>query len=850
MSRFRRFLRWMLLALLAAIVLGALAAGTLYYVVSSRLPDVQSLRHVELQEPMYVYARDGGLMAIFGESRRIPVDIKDVPLRMKQAFIAIEDNRFYEHHGVDYKGVARAVWLLATTHDKRVPGGSTITQQVARQFFLSSEYSYTRKLAEMLLAMKMERELSKDEIFGLYLNKSFFGNRAYGIGAAAEFYYGKPLNELSLDEMASLASIPKFPSSGNPITNPDRARARRDYVLQRMRELGFISAAEEDAAQAVAMHAAPHERPIQVYAPYVAEMVRQEMIARYGGDVLTKGYHVTTTIDPTLQAAAVMAVRDGLEQYDHRHGWSKPEKHLELAADEDAATASARLRGIPAQGGLLPAIVLRSGNGTADAVLADGSTVTLDAASSRWTGRTPAALVARGDLVRVRRIETAAKGAKAADAKAAGETDADSPQAAATPVHVSWRLDQLPRAQAALVSLSPENGALRALVGGLSFAASKFNRATQARRQPGSSFKPFVYAAAFERGYNPASIVLDGPMVFNDRRGHQWRPQNDNGNFAGPMRLREALVQSRNLVSVRLLDSIGVEYARKYISNFGIDEAMLPPNLSMSLGSASLPVMDIARGYAVFVNGGSRITPWFIDEVKDRDGKPIFKENPPTACRDCGQGGVSGGQPVSNVVDGFDLSPAGTPVTTKPAAAKPTQAKPEVAAAKPADPNRIIAPRAIDARIAYQLVSMMRDVVQRGTGTAAKVLGREDVGGKTGSTNDHRDAWFSGFGDDIVTTVWVGRDDFRSLGYREYGGKAALPIWIEYMRVALKDKPIASNDPPPGMVKVSVAANGTLLPGGTGGITEYVKAEDLERMETYTNYDDTQVPDEESFDIF
>lgn len=846
MPPFRRLLRWALFAFAAVSVLGLLALGTLYVVVSSKLPDVQSLRTVELQEPMYVYSRDGRLMALFGETRRYPVDIAEVPERQKQAFIAIEDNSFYRHHGIDFKGIARAVWLLATTSDKRVPGGSTITQQVARQFFLSSEYSYTRKLAEMMLAMKMERELTKDEIFQLYLNKSFFGNRAYGIGAAAEFYYGKKLGELSLDEMATLAGIPKFPSSGNPVSNPERARIRRDYVLQRMRELGFIDRAAEAAAQAAPMHASPHDIPIEVDAPYVAEMVRREMIARFGGDVLTRGYHVTTTIDPVLQAAAQDAVHDGLFTYDHRHGWRKaPELHFDLAADEDAATAAARLHGIPAQGGLLPAIVLRSGEGSADVVLANAATITLDAASSRWTGRSPSALVKRGDLVRVRRIDAVTAGGDAG--KDAG-TAATATKPAAAP---RWQLDQLPQAQAALVSLNPENGALRALVGGFSFAGNKFNRATQARRQPGSSFKPFLYAAAMERGFNPASIVLDAPVVFKDRRGHMWRPQNDSGNFAGPMRLREALVQSRNLVSVRLLDAIGIDYARKYISHFGIDEALLPPNLSMSLGTASLPPLMIARGYATFPNGGFRITPWFIDEVRDRDGKLIFKEKPATACRACGVGNAAAGTvQAANVVAGFDLGPGGAAPAPKPDAGAKDAARPAAtAAALPAD--TVLAPRAIDARVAYQLVSMMRDVVQRGTGTAAKVLGREDVAGKTGSTNDHRDAWFSGFGGDIVTTVWVGRDDFRSLGYREYGGKAALPIWIDYMRVALKDKPIASNDPPEGMVKVAVGAGGQLLPDASGGIVEWVKAEDLERMESYVDTtEDAQAQDEEAFDIF
>lgn len=848
MSRFRRLLRWALLVVIAVGIAGLLGAGALYFSISSKLPDVQTLRTVQMQEPLYVYASDGRLIGLFGEMRRYPVQIENVPAQVKQAFIAIEDNRFYDHHGVDYKGVARAIWLLATTDDKRVPGGSTITQQVARQFFLSSEYSYTRKFAEMLLAMKMERELSKDEIFELYLNKSFFGNRAYGIGAASEFYYGKTLQQLSLDEIATLASIPKFPSSGNPITNPERARIRRDYVLQRMRELGFIDQATEDAAQAVAMHASPHERPVEVYAPYVAEMVRQEMIARYGNQALTHGYHVTTTIDPTLQAAADLAVREGLATYDHRHGWNKVEQHFELAENEDAAAAAKRLAWIPAQAGLLPAVVIATQGGNAEVVLADGKQITLNAASSRWTGRSPAALVKRGDLVRVRRMET--PNPARTDA---GAATAPAPVEAA----VSYRLDQLPRAQATLVSLDSDTGALRALVGGFSFAGNKFNRATQARRQPGSSFKPFVYAAAFERGYSPASIVLDAPVVFRDRRGHMWRPQNDSGNFAGPMLLRRALVQSRNLVSVRLLDAIGVEYARRFISHFGIDEALLPPNLSMSLGTASLPPMMVARGYAAFSNGGFRITPWFIDEVRDSDNNVIYKENPPRACKGCGVRAGGAGQPipVTSNVDGFDLSssaPIDVPRAGKDKPAGNDAPAPQPAAPTSPPPGAIVAERAIDERSAYQLVSMMRDVVQRGTGTAAKVLGREDVGGKTGSTNDHRDAWFAGFGGPYTTVVWVGRDDFRSLGYREYGGKAALPIWIDYMRVALKDKPIASNDPPDNMVKVSVTEGGRLIPTtANSGLIEWVKTEDLERMESYVDYGDAErAPAEESFDIF
>ena len=807
MTRLRRWLRWILVVFLILALIGAAAAGGLYYAISSKLPDVQTLRDVEMQEPMYVYAADGKLMAVFGETRRTPITMKDVPERLKQAFLATEDARFYEHGGVDYKGIARAVWLLATTSDRRVPGGSTITQQVARQFFLSSEYSYTRKLAEILLARKIESELSKDEIFELYLNKSFFGNRAYGVAAAAQLYYGKSLDQLDLDEMASLAGIPKFPSSGNPISNPERAQQRRDnYVLQRMADLRFISQAEADAAKAVPMHATVHEPPVQVDAPYVAELVRQEMIARFGGDVVNKGYHVTTTINAELQTAANLAVRDGLLLYDHRHGWHGVEKQVALGAGDDVATLAGHLSGISAQSGLLPAIIAATAaDGSATAVLANRTEVTLPAAAARWTNKTPAKLVQRGDIVRVR----------------VGEKEGQ------------WLLDQIPRGQSALVSVDANSGALKALVGGFSYSGNKFNRATQARRQPGSSFKPFIYAAAFDKGYNPASIVLDAPVVFRDRRGKTWSPQNDGGGFRGPMRLREALVQSRNLVSVRLLDGMGVDYARKYISEFGFAEAELPPNLSMSLGTASLTPLSVARGYAVFANGGSRVDTWLIDRVSDRDGVEVFKENPALACRDCA--GTSHGQPANAVVDGFNFGAAAAPA---PAGAAATP-QPAVEAPAPLNPDARTAPRAIDARTAYQLVSMMRDVVQRGTGTAAKVLGREDVGGKTGSTNDHRDAWFSGFGGPYATTVWVGRDDFRSLGYREYGGKAALPIWIDYMRTALKDTPIAQNDPPSGMVQASL-----------NGATEWVKVEDMDRLQDYDLNLQTPQADAAAFDIF
>lgn len=833
--RLRRILRWTLLTFAVLAVAGAVVAGVLYARISSGLPDVETLRDVELQEPMYVHASDGSLIAVFGEMRRYPVSIDEVPERFKQAFIAIEDASFYEHHGVDFKGVARAVWLILTTDDERVPGGSTITQQVARQFFLSTEYSYTRKAAEMLLAFRMERELSKDEIFELYLNNSFFGNRAYGIAAAAEFYYGKTLEELDLDEMAALAGTPKFPSSANPLSNPERSKVRRDYILERMALLGFISAAERDAAQATAMHASPHEPPIQLYAPYVAEMVRLDMVERYGAEALTRGYRVTTTIDADMQRAANQAVRDGLVTYDRRHGWHGVEQQFELGEDEGAEEARARLRGIPTQVDMVPAIVLSTTSATASVVLPSGREVELGRKDG-WGNRSPGALLSRGDLVRVYRDD--------AEGAGEGEGNGDGDDAAAP----RYRLTQIPRAQTALVSMEARTGALRALNGGFSFAGSKFNRATQAKRQPGSSYKPFLYAAALEKGFNPASVVVDAPVVFQDRAGNVWRPQNDDGKFIGPMRLREALVRSRNLVSVRMLDTIGIDYARNYISHFGFDHDSLPPNLSMSLGTASLTPLSVARGYAAFANGGFRVQPWLVAQVRDRDGVVIFEEEPQVACRECsGQAGTPVARQADNTVGGFNFGPSTPPPA--PEAGEADEAPARQVQTLPADAE--LAPRAIDPRVAWQIHSILKDVVKRGTGRAALVLEREDVGGKTGSTNEHRDAWFSGFGGGLVTTVWVGRDDFTPLGRGEYGGRAALPVWIDFMRVALDDRPLTDDTPPEGMVRVSVAANGSLVPEGSGGIQEWVKTEDLERMQSWSDWGpDESAATEEVFDIF
>jgi len=842
MARFVRLLRRLLYLFAGLALLGVIALGILYWLIAPRLPDVQELRNVQLQVPLSIYTRDGRLVALIGETRRFPVEIEDVPLHVKQTFIAIEDARFYEHPGIDWRGISRAVWLLATTDDRRVAGGSTITQQVAKQFFLSSEYSYTRKLTEIFLALKMERELSKDEILELYLNKSFFGNRAYGVAAAADYYYGKTLDQLTLAEAATLASIPKFPSSGNPIINPERALVRRNYVLLRMREEGMITPAQEQAAVAEPMNASPHEPKVEVEAPYLAEMVRAEMEQRYGAEATTSGLRVYTTIDGAHQAAAARSVQSGLLEYDRRHGYRGPEAQLALADAEDDAALRKRLRAYPPLGGLAAGIVSGFEGDSVRLVTAGAEPVLLDAKALRWTGKTPKALLKRGDVVRFTEAPT-----PVTPATPAGATPA--PAAAAPAPKPELLLAQIPLAQAALVSLQPEDGAIRALVGGFSFGLNKFNRATQAQRLPGSSFKPFVYAASFERGFGPGSIVLDAPVVFRDRAGNVWRPQNDAGNFAGPMRLREAMVQSRNLVSVRLLDAIGVDFASRYITQFGFSQQSLPPNLSMSLGTSSLTPMSIARGYAVFANGGFRVDPWFIDRVLDRDGVVLSQATPPRACRGC-PGREAGEQRATTVVDGFDFgsqAPAGEPVAEATGTAAPA-AQP---AAVPEGPL-VLAPRAIDERTAFMITSVLKDVVKRGTATAAKVLGRDDIGGKTGSTNEYRDAWFSGLGGDLVTTVWVGKDDFNTLGRGEYGGKAALPIWIGYMRTALDGVPVVVPEVPAGIVTASInPSSGRLMPDGSpGSIQEYFKREDYDRI-TSSGFDlEPELSNEEAFDIF
>ncbi|MFN7552381.1 MAG: penicillin-binding protein 1A [Pseudomonadota bacterium] len=828
MPWFRRIIQGALVLGLLGVLAAAAALGVAYWLIAPRLPDVAELREVRLQVPLRVLSADDKLVAVFGETRRTPVPIADIPDQVRQDFIAIEDARFYDHPGIDVVGIARAIWLLATSDLQRVPGGSTITQQVAKNFFLSPEYSFSRKLTEIFLALKMERELSKDEILELYLNKIFFGSRAYGVVAAADFYYGKTLDQLTLPEAAMLASIPKFPSTANPVVNPTRARERRDYVLLRMLEEGFIDRAAHDAAVAAPDTATPHEPPVEVEAAWLAEMVRLFAIEKLGAEALTSGYVVRTTLDSRLQEAANRAVRQTLGDYDRRHGWRGAEARIEIADGSGPEQWDPLLASFRPLAGLVPGAVVEVGDQSAQVYLVDRQVVELPLTAMSWARpyltedsrgpapRRAADVLARGDVVRLQRGEDGA-----------------------------WNLAQLPRAQAALVALSPEDGAVTALVGGFSFGASKFNRAIQGNRQPGSSFKPFVYSAAFERGFTPASIVNDAPLVFADpsRPDGLWKPSNDDDAFEGPMRLREAMVKSRNLVSVRVLDAIGVRYARDFIARFGFAPETLPENLSLALGTRSVPPIGMARGYAAFANGGYLVEPWFVSRIDDDRGNVVYAADPVRACARCAERLAESGGATGTAQD------LGTLLGT--VAAAPANATATEGAAS--DAVRL-APRVIDARNAYLVTSLLRDVVRRGTGRGALELGRGDLAGKTGTTNEFRDVWFSGYNDRMVATTWIGQDDFSPLGRGEFAARTAVPMWTAFMRVALDGVPESPLEVPSGITTARIDPSTGALLGtvdGEDGAIEVFKVEDIARLAAQRDAPDAgKADDRQALDIF
>jgi penicillin-binding protein 1A len=788
----KKLLRWLLVALLVSSILGISAIGIVYLVLAPDLPDVETLRDIQLQVPLRVFSEDGKLLGIFGEKRRIPVTIEQIPSQLKNAFLASEDARFYEHPGVDYQGISRAAWSLLTTGEKSI-GGSTITQQLARNFFLTTEKTFTRKFKEIFLALKIERYLEKDQILELYLNKIFLGYRAYGVGAAAEVYYGRSTGQLSLAQCAMIAALPKAPSRINPITSPERALDRRNYVLNRMLELGYIGEAAHEAALRETDRAYYHGAIAEISAPYVAEMVRVEALRLLGSKAYTGGYEVVTTINSRLQTAANLAVDRGMEEYDQRHGFRGAEAHIDLADKLRTEDWNEALLPYRPLAGLEPGLVLEVEDELALVYLRNGQTIGMGLDEMKWAApfidrdrkgkapRTVSEIMLPGDVIRTRLHDDGA-----------------------------WKLSQLPEVEAALVSLDPQTGDIKALVGGADFTRSKYNRVVQGRRQPGSSFKPFIYSAALEKGFTVASLVNDAPIVFEDQELERtWKPQNFSEKFYGPTRLREAMVNSRNLVSIRLLRSIGIGYAREYIAQFGFDIEELPANLSMALGSASLTPISMARAYATFANGGHLIKPHFIQSIMDASGQVVYETRPPVICDECEDEHFA---EVADLEEETQNEPEFRPldIATNSDGVEVTSSG-DIETLDAADSESPYAKQVITPQNAYLVRSMMMDVVRRGTGVRAMQLGRRDLAGKTGTTNEQRDAWFSGYNDHLVTSVWVGFDNHEPLGRRELGGRAALPVWMEFMAVALEGLEDSPPRMPEGLAQAKIDPESGLL---------------------------------------
>jgi penicillin-binding protein 1A len=744
---------------LLGLVLGA-AASVSYLL--PRLPSIQSLKDVHLQVPLKVYTRNRSSIGEFGETRRAPVKLRDLPPALIKAVLAAGDDRYYRHPGVDWRGILRAALQLAVTGEKS-QGGSTITMQVARNFFLTREKTYLRKISEILLALKIERELNKDEILELYLNKIYLGHRAYGVAAAAHVYYGVEVQSLGLPEIAMIAGLPKAPSKLNPITNPARATERRNYILRRMLDLGMIGKKEYRVAARAKDMASLHGQRIEVSAPHVAEMVRAYMVKRFGEQAYTEGYRVFTTIDDRLQTAGQRSLREGLLSYDERHGYRGPEAHHALTEDASESEWERLLGGYSTVGDLRAALVIAVQDRSVTAYTPDLGLVKIDRDGLSWarpyiddSRRGPAPtkntrILKSGDVVRLRLMS-----------------------------HGGFRLAQLPRVEGALVALDPNDGGILALCGGFDFSRSKFNRAVQARRQPGSGFKPFIYSAALEAGYTAASVVNDAPIVFYEPGlDSVWRPENYTRTYRGPIRLREALALSRNLVSIRLLQSIGVNKAIRHIGRFGFDTREMPHNLSLALGTGGVTPLELAEAYAVLANGGFRVRPWFIQRIETDDGVVLMEEDPERVCAECAARDEQGsGNPDAGAPD-----------------------------------RRVV--RAIDPQNAWIMNSLLQEVIRTGTGTAARVLGRGDLAGKTGTTDEHKDTWFAGFNGRIVATTWVGFDQATSLGPKETGARVALPIWVDFMRDALAGMPESTMPEPPGLVQVRIDRETGLLTDAT-----------------------------------
>jgi len=787
-----RFLSIFKLLLIITLVITSLAIATAvggYFYLNPKLPSIEGLSDVQLQVPLRIYSSDSVLMGEFGEKRRTPKQLNEIPQLMQQAFLSAEDDRFFEHPGVDYKGILRAVINLVMT-GQRGQGGSTITMQLARNFYLSSEKTYLRKLNEILLALKIERELNKEKILELYLNKIYLGNRSYGVAAAAQIYYGLDLDELSLAQVAMIAGLPKAPSTYNPIVNPDRATIRRNYVLGRMHLLKFISKNQYEEQLQAPVTAKRHRSAIGVYAPYVNEMARAEIVKQFGDQAYSRGLNVYTTINKRLQQAANDSIWKGLVDYDRRHGYRGIIRHVDLPVSDEMQDLVSVLKNDDTYGRFLPALILSVND---DIAIDTASKAAGDeqAVATYEDNRHAMALLKDGRQVRIpwRGIEWAREYIsvnrlgnelqKVSDVINPGDVVWLSRE-----ITTVWSLAQIPEVQGALVSVKPNTGAIQALNGGFNFEHSQFNRVVQAKRQAGSGFKPIVYAAALDKKYTPASLINDAPVVFeDDALEGTWRPENYSGKTFGPTRLRMALYKSRNLVSIRLLRAIGIKHAVAYAKNFGLTSSELPYDLSLALGSAELSPLQMSRIYSVFANGGYLTKPYLIQRIEDADGSTLFEADPVVACTSC----VIAEQKWSmDIVEDDTL------------AKLPKQAE-----------------RTLEPRLAFQMNSILQDVVLRGTGRRAMKLGRKDLAGKTGTTNDQRDAWFNGYTPDLVTTAWVGFDQLKPLGNKEYASRAALPVWMDFMKVALAGKPERQQARPDGLVTMKINAKTGLAASDT-----------------------------------
>ena len=760
-----------LFAVTGMFVLGVFLTAAVALVLTPTLPSLDDLSENRLKVPLRVYSAEGTLLAEFGEERRIPIKVADVPPQLIRAILAAEDDAFYYHQGVDFQGILRAA-INNLRRGRTSEGASTITMQVARNYFLSPEKTYARKIKEVLLAFKIEREFSKDQILELYLNKIFLGSRAYGFAAAAQIYFGKNLNELTLPEMALLAGLPKAPSRYNPLANPDSALERRAYVLRRMLKLGVIDETVFTESLNAPLGASRHALRFSVDAPFVAEMVRQFMVEKYTESSYADGYHVYTTIRVKDQQAADAALRKALLAYDRRHGWRGPAGRESTSRKTETSRLDELLKDYPSVGNLIPAIIKHSDEKQAIAYIQDGSSIELGLPAVAWAaqqidedtlGPAPKRV---NDVLRV------------GDVVYLEHLNDD-----------EWKLAQVPDVEGGLVAIDPKNGAILALSGGFDFRRNQYNHVALAQRQPGSSFKPFIYSAALEKGFTPASLISGAPIVVEDvSLEDEWRPEDYSRKFFGPTRLRKALALSLNLVSVRLLRAITPEYAAEYMGRFGFSPEKLPKNLSLTLGTAEATPLQMASAFAVFANGGFRIEPYLIARIEDAKHNILEQANPVVVCPGCpAPGSVAGGTIPGMGEVGQRREPL-----------------PRMPGATPSAPAARHAEQAITPQNSFLMTSILRDTVSYGTAQSANVLNRKDLAGKTGTTNDHRDAWFNGFNSDLVAISWVGFDQNQPLGKGETGGRAALPMWIDYMRVVLDDLPEKPLVPPAGIVTAHI----------------------------------------------